>query len=129
MIMRLILPLVLLGGCATTQQADRGPDPRLTEALADMVAGKSQNCIPIDRASGSEIFRDAILYRAGGRKVWLADAPGCVTSGSNDYILVQNIYGSQLCRGDTIRLVERTGGFGAGFCAIRGFTPYTKPKG
>jgi hypothetical protein len=129
MMIRIILPLALLTGCATTTQTAQGPDPKLTAALEGRVAGKPQNCIELDQATGNEVFRDAILYRASRSKYFLAEAPGCGSSrGNNDYILVQNVFGSQLCRGDIIRLVERAGGFAGGSCAIRGFTPYTKPK-
>ena len=130
MMFRMILPLALLAGCATTAQTAQGPDPKLTAALEGRVAGKEQSCIQLDQATGNEVFRDAILYRASRSKYFLADAPGCGSSrGHNDYILVQNVFGSQLCRGDIVRLVERVGGFTGGSCAIRGFTPYTKPKG
>jgi hypothetical protein len=129
MMLRMILPLVLLAGCATTTEMAQGPDPKLTAALGDRVAGKSQSCIRLDQATGNEIYRDAILYRASRSRYFLADAPGCGSSrGHNDYILVQNVFGSQLCRGDIVRLVERVGGSTGGACAIRGFTPYTKPK-
>jgi hypothetical protein len=127
--LRMILPMMLLGGCATMAETAQGPDPKLAAALEGRVAGKPQNCLPLDRAVGSEVFRDAILYREGRNRFWLADAPGCGGTARNDYILVQNVFGSQLCRGDIIRLAERTGGFTAGACAIRSFTPYTKPKG
>ena len=127
---RIILPLVLLAGCATTTQVAQGPDPKLTAALEGRVAGPPQNCIRLDQASGNEIFRDAILYRTNRNRYYLAEAPGCGASGtSNDYILVQNVFGSQLCRGDIVRLIERSGGFTGGACAIRSFTPYSKPKG
>jgi hypothetical protein len=125
---RCILPFALLAGCATVAHHD-GPDPKLTAALDGKTAGKPQSCIRLDQATGSEIFRDSILYREGRNRYWLADAPGCGTLGSNDYILVQNVFGSELCRGDIVRLVDRSGGFHAGSCAIRGFTPYTRPKG
>jgi Family of unknown function (DUF6491) len=122
--------LALLGGCATTaNETAQGPDPRLTAALEGRVAGKPQNCIRLDQATGSEIFRDAILYREGRSRFWLADAPGCGSTRPSDDILVQNVFGSQLCRGDIVRQVERVGGFAGGACAIRSFTPYTKPKG
>lgn len=128
--LRMILPLALLTGCATTTETAQGPDPKLTAALEGKVAGKPQSCIRLDEAGGNEIFRDAILYRTGRTKYWLAEAPGCGSSrGSNDYILVQNVFGSQLCRGDIIRLVDRTSGIHGGACSIRSFTPYTKPKG
>ncbi len=130
MMFRMILPLALLAGCATTSQTAQGPDPKLTAALEGRVAGKSQNCIRLDQATGNEIYRDTILYRTSRSTYFLADAPGCgSSSGNNDYILVQNVFGSQLCRGDIVRLVERVGGFTGGACAIRGFTPYVKPKG
>ena len=126
---RMIPALLLLAGCATVTQPASGPDPRLAAALEGRVAGRPQNCIRLDQATGNEIYRDAILYRPSRRTFWLADAPGCGSSrGHNDFILVQNVFGSQLCRGDIVRMVERAGGFGAGACAIRGFTPYTKPK-
>jgi hypothetical protein len=129
MMIRMILPLVLLSSCATMPETAQGPDPRLTAALAGRIAGVPQNCIRLDQAQGSEIFRDTILYRANRNRYFLADAPGCGSTRRNDYILVQNVFGSDLCRGDIVRLLERTGGFTAGSCAIRGFIPYTKPKG
>jgi hypothetical protein len=129
MMIRIILPLALLTGCATMTETAQGPDAKLETALAGKVAGKPQNCIQLDEARGNEIFRDAILYRTGRNKYWLADAPGCGTSANNDYILVQNVFGSQLCRGDIIRLVDRTSGFHGGACSVRSFTPYSKPKG
>ena len=128
MMIRIILPLALLAGCATVPQTAQGPDTKLEAALVGKIAGKPQNCISLDQSRSSEIFRDAILYREGRNRYWLADAPGCGSSGYNDYILVQHVFGSQLCSGDLIRLVERTGGFSAGACALGKFTPYTKPK-
>lgn len=126
------LPIALLAGvagCATaaTQEA-QGPDPRVTAAIAGKVAGKPQSCIPLSEASGSELVRDAIIYRVGRTRLWLADAPGCGSSGTSDDILVQRVYGSQLCRGDIVRQVDRVSGIGGGACAIRSFTPYTTPK-
>jgi hypothetical protein len=129
MMLRMILPILMLGGCATMAETAQGPDPELATALEGRVAGKPQNCIRLDQAVGSEIFRDAILYREGRSRFWLADAPGCGSSRPSDDILVQNVFGSQLCRGDIVRQVERTGGFSGGACSIRSFTPYTKPKG
>jgi hypothetical protein len=128
--LRMILPLALLTGCATTAETAQGPDPKLTAALEGRVAGEPRSCISLNEAGGNEIFRDAILYRSSRSKYWLADAPGCGSArGSNDYILAQNVFGSQLCRGDIIRMVDRVGGFQAGACSVRSFTPYTKPKG
>jgi hypothetical protein len=128
--LRMILPMALLTGCATALQTAQGPDPKLAAELEGRVAGKPQSCIRLDQAVGSQVYRDAIVYREGRNRIWLADAPGCGSSrGLNDDILVQNVWGSQLCRGDIIRLVERTGGFQSGACSIQKFTPYTKVKG
>ena len=126
---RYVLPLALLGGCATVPHADKGPDTRLAAALEGRVAGKPQNCIRLDQASGGEVYRDTILYRASRSTFYLAEAPGCGSDTAHDYILVQKVFGSNLCRGDIVNLVERTGGFGAGACGIQGFTPYTRLKG
>lgn len=130
---RAFLPIfaaLAASGCATMpNETAQGPDPRLTAALEGRVAGKPQHCLPLNQATGSEIFRDAILYRESRNRFWVADAPGCGSTRSTDDILVQQVWGSQLCSGDIIHQVDRISHITGGACGIRSFTPYTKVKG
>jgi hypothetical protein len=124
-----VLPLSLAAGCATTPIETAGPDPKLTAALAGKVAGETRTCIPLSEAEGGTYYRDAIVYRQGRSRLWVADMRGCPLKNGDDYILVMDVRGSQVCRGDIVRLVERTGGFGAGACSFGKFTQYRNPKG
>jgi len=124
-----IAPLLLAAGCATMPTETAGPDPKLTEALAGKVAGETRTCIPLNEANSSEYYRDAIVYRQGRSRLWVAEMRNCPLKSGDDYILVMDVRGSQVCRGDIVRLVERTGGFGAGACSFGTFTQYRTPKG
>ena len=55
------------------------------------------------------------------------DAKGC-NSFDSDPIFVNDVRGSQLCRGDVVRLISRTGGIQGPFCVLGDFTPYRTPK-
>ncbi|MFM9977749.1 MAG: hypothetical protein ACKVOP_06855 [Sphingomonadaceae bacterium] len=120
--------MLLAAGCATVPPEAAGPDPKLTEALAGKVAGESRRCIPVREASSGEYFREAIVYRQNRARLWISEMRGCPLKYRSDYILVIDVRSSQVCTGDLVRLVERTGGFGAGACTFGAFTEYRTPK-
>ena len=126
---RTALPLlaIALAGCATVHDERRtAEDPAIGKALAGLTPGKAQDCISLTDAQSSSTYSETILYRSGRNLTYRADSPGC-TGLAHDPILVTDVRGSQLCRGDIFRLVDRTSGFEQGACAFRGFVPYRKP--
>jgi hypothetical protein len=124
-----ITTAILISGCAMTkEQADQGPDPKLQTELAGKNKVQTRSCISLNQANGGTFYRDAIVYRQSRARLWVAETRGCPTGRSDDYITVLKPFGSQICRGDLIRLIERTGGFEAGACSFGNFTEYRTPK-
>lgn len=122
-----LLPLfALAAGCAgAATQRDDSAD--LAKETAGKVAEKPRSCIPLDDARGAKIYNDAIIYRVSRRLTYVNAAKGCNTF-DPDPIFVNEVRGSQLCRGDVIRTVSRSGGIPGPFCVLGEFTPYRMPK-
>ncbi|MES2288603.1 MAG: hypothetical protein V4530_02610 [Pseudomonadota bacterium] len=116
------IALLLTASCATVPQ-ETGPDPKLAEALKGMHPGKPRSCIPLDEARSAKVYRGAILYTPGRRMSYVNTSPGCYT---NDYdpLFVVEAFGTQLCKGDTVKFVDRLSGMQGGFCVLGEFTPY-----
>ena len=123
----LTLPL-LATACATTRE-DRtaAPDPKLEKALAGKVAGTPQTCLSLIDARDSQTFDNGtILYRAGRNVTYRNDLNGCSQLTWNAYP-VFDVRGSQICRGDIVRIVDRSGSGVMGACSVGDFVPYRKP--
>ncbi len=103
----------------------------LDKHLAGKVAGEPVNCIPSRTADNSiRVSDDIILYRVSKRLVYRNDlANSCLGLGRNDDILIVKTYGSQLCDGDIIHLVDRLSGINKGACSLGQFVPYRTPTG
>lgn len=121
------LTLMLTASCATVPPAPRGDDPALVEVLKGKVAQKSRSCIPLDQTRSTTIYNGAVVYTANRNLTYVSRSPGCRAM-SSDPIFVVQPFGSQLCRGDTVRMVDRVSHIPGGFCILGDFTPYrTKP--
>lgn len=123
----LLAPVLALVASCATMGPPRDDAADMAKELAGKVAEKPRTCIPLDDARGAKIYRDAILYRVSRRLTYVNDAKGC-TSFDPDPIFVSEVRGSQLCRGDVVKLVSRVGGFQGPFCILGDFTPYRTPK-
>lgn len=122
----LIALALALTGCATMPARADG-DAELAEVIKGKVAEAPQACINLRNANGSRVLRDAIVFRESRRLVYVSKTPGCRTA-SLDPILVLEPFGSRLCRGDLVRLVDRGSNFPGTGCALGEFTPYRAPR-
>lgn len=105
------------------------PSPDLVKAIEGRSAGPAERCIDGDRQFGLEVV-DArhIVYRQTGRRLWVNTLPeACLSRNSNDILVFDNQYGTQLCEFDRFRTVSRNGGIPGGYCRLGRFTPYDKP--
>lgn len=130
----LILPLTLLAACG---EVDSTPKPLtekqsqlLDKELAGKVAGKPVTCI--SDFNGTNVIRisdDILLYRASGNLVYKnklrSSCPGLARDSD---IIVSEQFGSQKCRGDLLRLVDRVSGMTGPVCSLGEFVPYRKDK-
>lgn len=112
--------------CSTTPPPT-GPDEKLAEALVGKVAEAPRSCIDLDEARAGEVFRDVIVYRTSRALNYVNSTPGCRTF-SSDPIFVNKVFGSRLCRGDTVQFVSRSGGIPGPVCVLGDFTPYRTPR-
>jgi hypothetical protein len=131
----IVTPIVLVscatGGAAPSGEAALTPKQLalMEKNLAGKQAGEPVNCIS---NTGSpqliKVSDDILLYRVSSRLVYRNDLrPSCPGLSRDDDILVTRLFGSQICSGDIIRLVDRTSGIGGGGCAYGKFTPYRAP--
>lgn len=130
----LILPLMTLAACG---EMDSTPAPltdkqaaRLDSQLAGKIAGAPQNCISDFNANNMiRVSDDILLYRVSGNLVYKnnlrASCPGLAR---DDDIVVTEQFGGQKCRGDLLRLVDRTSGIPGPVCSLGEFVPYRKDK-
>lgn len=129
-----MLPLVvlsMLAACAmsSTAQAPRSEraETRLARALEGKVAGAPQRCVPRYRTNDLEIVdRNTILFKNGRDLVYRNDPEGGCGGLDPTRTIVTSSIGSDQCRGDIIRVVDRTSGNLVGSCAFADFIPYRR---
>ncbi len=111
---------------AATDSAAKG-EAELTKMLAGRTAGKPVSCVPtqLDGSHMRIISGTAIVYDAGST-LYVA-RPDDPKSLDSDNILVINRFGSQICKQDVIKTVDRYSGFMTGVVFLGDFTPYKKP--
>jgi Family of unknown function (DUF6491) len=126
---------IALAGCAYGD-ADTAPAPirdkeakTLAKELKGKVAGEPRNCINSRGVDAIRISDDMLLYRESGRLVYQNKLRGpCPGLTRGDDIMVTESFSGQLCRGDLIRLVDRTSGIQGPVCSLGEFVPYRKAK-
>jgi hypothetical protein len=133
----IILTLIAGTSLASCAQGDAQSTPMaLTEKQAKLldkeisgkVPGEAVSCIShLGQSNIIRVSDDLLLYRVSGRLVYQnrlkSSCPGLARD--ND-IIVSEQYGSQQCRGDLLRLVDRVGGIPGPVCILGDFVPYRK---
>ena len=100
-------------------------EERLAKLLEGRVAGDPVNCISTSNIRDTTVINNtAIVYHAGN--VIYVNRPRYPSSLDDDRVMVTELHGSQLCRLDTVRLHERSGGFYSGFVGLEEFVPYRR---
>ena len=128
-------PLTLIAACG---EVDSTPAPLtekqsalLTKELSGKVAGKPVTCISDYNASNLIRVSDSILlYRVSGRLVYQNNLRyACPGIARDTDVIVSEQFGGQKCRGDVLRLVDRTSGIPGAVCSLGEFTPYRAAAG
>jgi len=130
--MRRILASLALAATAFAVPAaaadQKTPQEKLDRLLAGRVAGKPTSCISLASATSSEVIDGkAIVYRVGGT-LYVNEPRSGAESLDSDDVLVTKTYGSQLCRIDSVKLIDRSTQFQRGFVILGDFVPYTRVK-
>ena len=121
---------LVLSGCAYNQGPQREPireraEARLTQMLQGRVAGEPRACITVfDLGRLQIIDRTAVVYDAG-ETIWVARPEERRMLDTRDIVVIRRT-GSQLCKQDLIRTVDRTGHFTTGVVFLGDFVPYRR---
>ena len=111
----------LAAACAPAGPAAApGPLPQ----LAGRIAGPVQNCVHHDNSMSVHLDGEALLF-GSGRTVWV-NTNRCPGVTDNDLPIFEP-FGSQYCRGDIMRTVDRLTHIPGPSCVLGDFTPYVRP--
>jgi len=112
---------------AARQSMQERGEAELAQQLKGLVPGKPQDCISLSRLDGSTIVDGtAIVYRSLGGVTYVNRPHGAEMLREDD-IPVQYVWGSELCRMDQLKLLDRSTRMEHGFANLGEFVPYTKP--
>jgi hypothetical protein len=121
-----VLVLAVAPALARPPLQERG-QADLDKQLAGRVPGKPVDCVGLSRIDGSNVVDGtAIVYRGLGGTLWVNRPRGAERLREDD-ILVQIVYGSQLCKLDHIKLLDRVSRMERGFVGLGEFVPYARP--
>jgi hypothetical protein len=130
----LVLPLAALASCG---EIDSAPVPLtekqtalLAKELGGKVAGEPVRCISDFSTTNMIRVSDGILlYRSSGNLVYKNNLRSkCPGLARDSDIIVSEQFGGQKCRGDLLKLVDRTSGIPGPVCSLGDFVPYRKDK-
>ena len=130
----LILPVMALAACGEMDSTPAPLTEKQTEVLdrqlAGKIAGAPQRCISDFNADNMiRVSDDILLYRVSGNLVYKNNLrSSCPGLARDSDIVVTEQFGSQKCRGDLLRLVDRTSGMPGPVCSLGEFIPYKKLK-
>lgn len=104
--------------------AERG-EARLAQMLEGRVAGTPVSCIPAMRDNRLQVIDRVGLVYDAGKTIYVARVNNPNSLNGNDVPIIER-FGSQLCRHDVTRTVDRYNGFVSGAVFLQDFVPYTK---
>jgi hypothetical protein len=129
--LKVFLLAALIAGTAaaapSAKAVERG-QAELTKTLAGRVPGEPVRCLPMRGSQSSQIYSGtAIVFRDIGNVVYV-NRPQNAEVLERDDIPVLRVFGSQTCRGDQVRLLDRLTQVPRNFVILGDFVPYRKPK-
>ena len=103
------------------------PAAELAKLLEGRVAGPPVTCISLSQAQGNRVIDHTAIVYDFGTTIYVNYPRSGASSLSSDDILLTKTFGTQLCKMDIVRMIERTGGFLRGFVSLGPFIPYKRP--
>lgn len=105
----------------------RSPEAELDRALEGHVAGEPVGCLDTRRFTASRIIdRTAIVYESPGGTLWVNRPRGGARSLDDWDVLVTRQFSGSLCRGDIVRLFDRSTMTQTGTVFLGDFVPYRR---
>ena len=109
-------------------RAEKG-EARLAKMLEGREAGQPVSCITPFRSDAVRIIDHVGIVFDDGKTIYVARPVNNPETLDSDDILVIERYGSQICRQDMMKTVDRYVGNLTGVVFLDNFVPYTKADG
>lgn len=124
--MRRLVLLVLTGllGCSRPVVP---PGADLAQTLAGRIAGRAQNCVPIQSTSNLRVINAATLGYGSGSTIYVNRLDGPCPGARELSTIIVEVHGSEYCRGDRFRAVELAGTIPGPICVLGDWVPYRRP--
>jgi hypothetical protein len=111
-------------GCAPSPPASPAP----VAEIAGRTSGPPQRCVGINPTGSLRVSGEQTLIYDSGATLWVnRPGEGCPGIGSDD-ILVTEPTGSQLCRGDVVRTLDRLSKIPGPVCVLGDWVPYARTR-
>ena len=104
--------------------AERG-EARLAEMLQGRVAGEPVSCITPNRSRNLQVIEHVGVVYDDGDTIYVARPSNPRSLGSMDVPVIER-FGSQLCKQDLTKTIDRYDGHVSGVVFLSDFVPYTK---
>ena len=122
------LAATLTAAPLAAQSAEERSEEAFAELTEGRVAGEPQSCIStVGRSNRLRVEEYVGLVYERGDTIWVARASNPRSIDPWDIPIIER-YGSQLCRTDVIRTVDRSSGFFTGVLFLEDFVPYTRAE-
>ncbi len=122
----LLLPLLAAAPAAAERAS---PEAQLARATEGRVAGEPVECNDAPRFTSSRIIdRTAIVYEDTGGTLYVNRPRGGARTLDDWDILLTRQFGTRLCRGDIVRLVDPTSMMQTGAVFLGDFVPYRRVR-
>lgn len=118
--------LLAATGCAhgVGSNADDG-EARLSSMLEGRVAGEPRSCIPALADRRLQVIDETAVVYDAGETIYVARPTDPQSLDTSDVLVIERS-GSQLCKQDVVRTVDRHSGFLTGLIFLSDFVPYTR---
>ena len=117
--------LAFLAVPVAAQTAEERSEAKFAELTEGRVAGEPESCVPAMRARDLEVVEYLGFTYEQGDTLWISRVRDPRSLGWNDVPIIER-FGSQLCKFDVIRTVDRGSNFFSGVVFLEDFVPYTK---
>jgi len=121
-----ISALALSPSTALAQTGQEKGEARLAKMLEGRVAGEPESCITALNANRIEVIDYVGVVYDAGNTIWVSRVKDPRSLSWTD-IPVFDRFGSQLCKYDVIRTVDRSTHMYSGAVFLEDFVPYRKP--
>jgi len=113
---------------AQAQSRAERAQAELEEMLEGRVAGEPRNCIPTVRSTRLTVMPYIGLVYDDGETIWVARATRPNQLRDSD-VPIMHRYGTQLCKTDVMRTIDRFANQTRGVLMLEDWVPYTKVEG